>query len=273
MFVLHRLHHLRKLNSLSQPRRYFKSHSLQPEWQEIRHLFFKHGKSDYIGEQITQMAHAHQSFWLAVKDTPRTTPRTTPRNANETAGFIDIEKKRLEKESEGFVPLPVFSKVNGQTLDVFSNQQKRRSFLVAAFLHDIGELVGIEQKSRGDYYGKLAHEHIGANYLKTLNFPPSVYELVRLHVLAKRYLITTDPNYVVSEASKQTFQRQGGFMSSEQVQRFKQNMYFEDAVKLRRLDDKAKEPQNCSLFDFDQSLLLCSVYSHRLIETRLRIRE
>ncbi len=67
-------------------------------------------------------------------------------------------------------------------------------------------------------------------------------EPVRLHVAAKRYLATTEPGYfdLLSPASVQSLQLQGGLMSVQERARFAAERFAEDAVKLRRWDDEGK---------------------------------
>lgn len=84
------------------------------------------------------------------------------------------------------------------------------------------------------------HEVLGAEFLKALSFPPSVVEPIRLHVLAKRYLITTQPSYVLSDASRLSLRLQGGLMSDAEMQKFVDSPYAQDAIALRLADDSAK---------------------------------
>ena len=58
------------------------------------------------------------------------------------------------------------------------------------------------------------HEEVGADYLEPF-FVEAVTTPIRLHVPAKRYLCTTDASYYdgLSEASKRSFQVQGGTLS------------------------------------------------------------
>jgi predicted HD phosphohydrolase len=73
-------------------------------------------------------------------------------------------------------------------------------------------------------------------------FPPAVLEPIRLHVDAKRYICATDSAYFLqlSDDSKRSLVLQGGIFSSEEARSFIEKPYAEDAVQLRRRDDKAK---------------------------------
>lgn len=117
--------------------------------------------------------------------------------------------------------------------------------VLAAFLHDIGHLLAFENKNldlMGDL-GVLKHENVGADYLQKLGFPNKICELVRNHILTKRYLITIDNNYFnnLSDASKKTFEYQGGMCTIKEILEFEQDEYFLLNIKLREWDDKAKE--------------------------------
>lgn len=113
------------------------------------------------------------------------------------------------------------------------------SLIVASLLHDIGHLYYAEERSEEDI--NQCHEALGADWLKQY-FPDSVSEAVRLHVAAKRYLCAVDNGYwdTLSQASKHSLELQGGVMNEAEVEEFKQNPWYQDAVTLRRYDDKAK---------------------------------
>ena len=68
-------------------------------------------------------------------------------------------------------------------------------------------------------------------------------EPVRLHVAAKRYLVTAEPTYAarLSPASVHTLRLQGGPMSASECAAFRQLPHAEDALRLRCWDDLAKD--------------------------------
>jgi len=112
---------------------------------------------------------------------------------------------------------------------------------VAALLHDIGHMLhkfGPDPAAKGI---DDKHEAIGAGWLARA-FSPAVTEPICLHVDAKRYLCTSDPNYfdTLSPASIRSLQLQGGPMSTAEAASFEQNPHFEAAVHLRRWDEAAK---------------------------------
>lgn len=82
------------------------------------------------------------------------------------------------------------------------------SLVVAALLHDIGHLY--EDPAQIDEED-LRHEEFGARLLREL-FPESVWQPVRLHVSAKRFLCAVDPSYhaSLSPASRHSLVLQGG---------------------------------------------------------------
>ena len=107
--------------------------------------------------------------------------------------------------------------------------------VAAALLHDVGHLRH-ETDAR--------HGPAGAQWLGQW-FGPAVTEPVRLHVAAKRYLCATEPGYAatLSPASVYTLGVQGGPMQGAELEEFTASPYAADAVRVRRWDDQAKDPQ------------------------------
>jgi predicted HD phosphohydrolase len=68
--------------------------------------------------------------------------------------------------------------------------------------------------------------------------------LAEQHVPAKRYIVATDPAYrtQLSEVSKRTLIAQGGEMTDREVQEFRTNPDWRQAVQLRLIDDLGKIP-------------------------------
>lgn len=117
------------------------------------------------------------------------------------------------------------------------------SMIVAALVHDIGHMVhDLGEDPARDGVDDF-HEEIGAEFL-ALHFGPEVVEPVRLHVPAKRYLCAVDPGYFakLSEDSVRSLALQGGPMSGEEIAEFERNPHADAAVRLRRLDEAAKDP-------------------------------
>jgi phosphonate degradation associated HDIG domain protein len=115
------------------------------------------------------------------------------------------------------------------------------SLVLAALLHDVGHLVEEVPDELADWTADAHHEETGARWLAS-RFAPEVCAPVRLHVAAKRYLCTTDPNYVsmLSQSSVVTLQLQGGGMRPDEVLQFETQPCFREAIRLRRWDDQGK---------------------------------
>jgi phosphonate degradation associated HDIG domain protein len=113
--------------------------------------------------------------------------------------------------------------------------------IVAALLHDVGHLVVDVPGDLADWIEDARHEDIGCGWLAE-RFPSEVYEPVRLHVPAKRYLCATNPRYFsrLSAASVATLKLQGGPMSAAEIARFEQERYYQEAIRIRWWDDEGK---------------------------------
>ncbi|MFG3053829.1 TauD/TfdA family dioxygenase [Kitasatospora sp. NPDC048239] len=114
--------------------------------------------------------------------------------------------------------------------------------VAAALLHDVGHFEGALH-GRDLMQGQdNHHSDTGADWLARW-FGPEVTGPIRLHVAAKRYLCTVEPEYRarLSEASEYTLQVQGGPMSAGQAAAFAALPGAADAVAVRRWDDRAKQ--------------------------------
>lgn len=139
--------------------------------------------------------------------------------------------------------------------------------VLAALLHDIGHLVAL---SKGGYqsmsgFGAASHEDIGVQYLKSLGIDGNILLLVQSHVAAKRYLVSKHEDYFnqLSEASKQTFQHQGGKMSTTEMEAFEQHPLFHLFIKMREWDDKAKL-ENYTTNDIEAYKKICLTYLKKI---------
>jgi phosphonate degradation associated HDIG domain protein len=115
------------------------------------------------------------------------------------------------------------------------------TLVVAALLHDVGHLLDSIPDAIEDWISDARHEEVGARWLARC-FTADVFEPVRLHVPAKRYLCATDPHYLaqLSAASVHTLKLQGGPMSPTEVARFEEQPCHREAVRVRRWDDQGK---------------------------------
>lgn len=126
--------------------------------------------------------------------------------------------------------------------------------VLASLLHDVGHMVhqlGEDPAARGI---DDRHEELGAKWLAE-RFGPDVCEPVRLHVAAKRFLCTTESDYFakLSPDSVRSLELQGGTMSADEVDAFRANPLYAEAVRLRRYDEGAKDPR-AQTPDFDYYL-------------------
>ncbi|SES67654.1 HD domain-containing protein [Thorsellia anophelis] len=117
--------------------------------------------------------------------------------------------------------------------------------ITASLLHDLGHLVLYSNQIRNEIKTNQDYQHqeLIATLLVNL-FDEEVIEPIRLHVDAKRYLCAVNPLYEeqLSPDSIHSLELQGGRFNEEEVEAFRSNVHFEDAVKLRLWDDEAKTP-------------------------------
>jgi predicted HD phosphohydrolase len=114
-------------------------------------------------------------------------------------------------------------------------------FVVACLLHDIARapaVAGIPYDGPREHHGEA-----GARWLVP-RVGTRVAWLAEQHVPAKRYIVATDPEYraQLSEVSQRTLIAQGGPMDDSEVTEFRTNPDWEQAVALRLIDDRGKEP-------------------------------
>ena len=117
------------------------------------------------------------------------------------------------------------------------------SIVVAALLHDVGHLLAdsdLPESCNEDLDD--AHEQIGYDFLLN-GFGEKVAEIVRLHVDAKRYLCTKEEGYLqqLSPTSLKSFEDQGGLMAENEIEAFESGQWYNEAIRLRRWDDQAKD--------------------------------
>jgi gamma-butyrobetaine dioxygenase len=131
-----------------------------------------------------------------------------------------------------------------QAAALAETEQAPAALVAASLLHDVGHFRGaVHRRELMAGTRDNRHSHQGADWLAPW-FPPAVIEPVRLHVAAKRYLCAVEPGYFdrLSEASVHTLSLQGGPMSPEEAREFAVHPFAEDAVRLRRWDEQAKDP-------------------------------
>ncbi|MBO6521395.1 MAG: HD domain-containing protein [Rhodospirillales bacterium] len=139
-----------------------------------------------------------------------------------------------------------------QIADLADEMSGDPELIAGALLHDIGR-VAVRQEDVSDtlvpdHMGKTndgakGHDTVGADLLAEI-FPDRVLAGIRLHVAAKRYLCTVEPEYRdrISDGSELTLKMQGGLMDDGELEAFRAMPYADDAVQIRRWDDLAKVP-------------------------------
>lgn len=106
---------------------------------------------------------------------------------------------------------------------------------IAGLFHDVAHRVeGSVESTHGLVGERILRPHFGER----------VAALVRLHVPAKRYLVTADPAYadVLSAESTETLRFQGGLMDAAERAWFLGEEHAVGALMLRLADDRAKVP-------------------------------
>lgn len=118
-----------------------------------------------------------------------------------------------------------------------------QSLVVAALVHDVGHFLEPWPRDIADLGTNHRHEELGAAWLAR-GFGPEVTEPVRLHVAAKRYLCAVDEDYLdtLSPSSLRSLELQSGPMGRSEADRFEREVYFDEALKLRRIDEAARQP-------------------------------
>jgi predicted HD phosphohydrolase len=104
---------------------------------------------------------------------------------------------------------------------------------VAGLVHDLGHILPPRDTVR--------HGDIAADFVRDV-LGDRVADLVRLHVGAKRYLVTVEPTYrdELNDGSTSSLEQQGSTMTAEEVADFEAEAEHAAAVTLRRADEAAK---------------------------------
>jgi len=116
--------------------------------------------------------------------------------------------------------------------------------ILAAFFHNIGSIC--TDTEHGNNHSPMAsfdQEKLGANYLRELGFSERLATLVESDLQATRYLAYKYPEYYerLSDDEKTQLSIRGGRMSRQEAANFELDPDAEIFVRLRYLNDKAKE--------------------------------
>lgn len=132
--------------------------------------------------------------------------------------------------------------LQGATLAV--KEEADEELVVAALLHDIGHIMFEDDIPESVSEDLHDHHEEKAYHWVLEHFGARIADPVRMHVAAKRYLCTVDDDYVnqLSETSRKSFFDQGGVMSKKEKTEFESEVHFNEALRLRRWDDLAKDP-------------------------------
>jgi len=106
---------------------------------------------------------------------------------------------------------------------------------VAGLVHDIADIVYPNDHTD--------HDRRGAELVEPL-LGTRVARLVGAHVLAKRYLVSTDPTYraSLSVRSAQTLSTQGDALTEADLRALAADTDLAAIIELRRADERAKDP-------------------------------
>lgn len=117
------------------------------------------------------------------------------------------------------------------------------ALILASLLHDVGHMIHKLGENPAEEGVNDKHEILGAKWLAK-RLPAAVAEPVRMHVEAKRYLCAAEPDYMerLTPDSVLSLKLQGGPMSADEAAAFQQTAYTEEAIRLRRYDEQAKDP-------------------------------
>ena len=126
--------------------------------------------------------------------------------------------------------------------------------VAAAFLHDLGHLLNLQGATPTERGIDDLHQYFALPFLRAV-LPDAVLEPIRLHVDAKRCLCAIDDAYFdqLSADSVRSLQLQGGIFSRDEAEAFLEKPYAQDALRLRKWDDRAKE-ENRATPDVDHYL-------------------
>ena len=105
------------------------------------------------------------------------------------------------------------------------------AFVLACALHDVARALASSEP----------HDIAGERIVRAL-LGMRAGRLVGGHVLAKRYLVSVDPSYVISPASQASLARQGAALDPHARRAFEASEDFAAIVAFRRYDDAAKVP-------------------------------
>ena len=145
-----------------------------------------------------------------------------------------------------------------QAAECASSAGEAAPVVLACLMHDVGnapqardawrEATGEDPPMLMDPaerpIGYAKHSAMGGLYLRRMGFAEEVASACELHVSAKRALVAMEPTYLneLSQASVDTLKHQGGPLTPRALAEFNARAGAAVALRLRRYDDRAKEP-------------------------------
>ncbi|KAJ2751734.1 hypothetical protein GGI19_004291 [Coemansia pectinata] len=138
-----------------------------------------------------------------------------------------------------------------QAAHLAKNEGADEETILAALLVNIGQLIPPPEKSILSRYAydslyRLAastgtvsaidHGKLGAEYLRQLGFPNKTCELVESDVMARRYLLSVDPQYVIPPLTGSVghISYQEKSLSPTEIREFENDPLFKQKVQLRQ---------------------------------------
>ena len=128
-----------------------------------------------------------------------------------------------------------------QAASIAYEESANKCNILSCLFHDIGHMIIDDSDSHLKEDRNKYHETVAAGYLSNI-FIDDVVGPIKNHVNAKRWLCSTDKTYyhLLSPASKQSFEEQGGYMTVKEMEKFSSSKYFHHSIKVREIDDRAK---------------------------------
>lgn len=113
---------------------------------------------------------------------------------------------------------------------------------LASWLHDLGHLCNLREDILQPHDEVDHHEMVGAQIIQPF-WGDEVAEPIRLHVMAKRYLVTTRSQYQqkLSNTSLHTLSLQGGHLTIQEISNFEKHPFFKSSLLLRIWDELGKK--------------------------------
>ena len=131
-----------------------------------------------------------------------------------------------------------------QAMVVAGQSGEDKEVQLAALLHDVGHLLGLEAgfPPAMDGCGTVDHEGVGADFIRRSGLTETCAYLTAQHVNAKRYLVWKSPDRPLSAASQITLGHQGGPMTDAEASAAESDGRWPAVLRMRNYDEAAKDP-------------------------------